>query len=407
MFHELSANARCVLMLFLLMKSKNIVPLCCSDLNPTSIIRHAGYLLKRSNLPYTTMPMDSNDSSSMMRTTLTVSSVANDGDTGLIVGPVGAIAPLPDLADEIDDNLDRVFPLPPVSRHSSSDKGENSGGAESMMFIMERGSEKGPPSTTEVKAASWNYFLDSPPSMIDDDDRGIISKSEVCFCAPILDFMKQMLKIKQPATVVAGIAAVEKLTKERRVAQQVPFEDTRASPTKSQTVLPPPTVSSVNQYELPLKPPARSDPVPIASAGFPKMNVLPRNLSSTFTKTPSAILPRPHTSSKSMSILPNKEILLPPPPDYIDPKDGHIWRSKYCILEEGILYFYRTAAEGESTEAEAERYESRLYSEELEDIVLGEEVVITSPSRNSGGRAVDAPLGHDNRISRDIYDVQL
>jgi hypothetical protein len=314
---------------------------------------------------------------------------------------VGAIAPLPDLADEIDDNLDRVFPLPPVSRHSSPDKGENSGGAESMMFIME--TEKGPPSTTEVRAASWNNFLDSPPSMIDNDDRGIISKSEVCFCAPILDFMKQMFRIEQPATVVAGIAAVEKLTEERRVAQQVPFEDTRASPTKSQTVLPP-TASSANQYELPLKPPARSDPVPIASAGFPKMNVLPRNLSSTFTKTPSAILPRPLSSSKSMSILPNKEILLPPPPDYIDPKDGHIWRSKYCILEEGILYFYRTAAEGESTEAEAERYESRLYSEELEDIVLGEEVVITSPSRNSGGRA-GAPLGHDNRISRDIYDL--
>lgn len=372
-----------------------------SDLNTTLTIRHGGYLLKRSNLPYTTMPMDSNASSSVMFTTLTASSVTNDAGTGLIVGPVGAIAPLPDLADEIDDNLDRVFPLPLASRHGDSDKRGNSGGAESMMFIMERESEKGPPSSTEVRAASWNNFLDSPPSMVDNDDGGIIATSEVCFCAPILDFMKQIIRIKQPTTVVAGNAAGDKLTHERRVE---PFEGTRVSPSKPQTVLPP-NAASVNQYEMLLKSPARSDPVPIASAGFPKMNVLPRNLSSTFTRTPSAILPRQLSSSKSMSILPNKEILLPPPPDYIDPKDGHIWRSKYCILEEGILYFYRTAAEGESAEAEAERYESRLYSEELEDIVLGEEVVISSPSRNSGGRAVDAPPGHDNMISRDIYDL--
>ncbi len=377
--------------------------MCCSDLNPTFTIRHGGYLLKRSNLPYTTMPMDSNASSSMIRTPLTASSVVNDAGTGLNVSPVGAIAPLPDLADEIADNLDRVFPLPLNSRHGDSDKRGNSGGAESMMFLMEREgeSENGPLSSTEVRVASRNNCLDSPPSMVDNDDGGFISTSEVCFCAPILDFMTQMFRIKQPTTVVAGNAAGDKLTHERRVG---PFEGTRASPTKPQTVLPP-NASSVNQYEMPLKSPARSDPVPIASAGFPNMNVLPRNLSSTFTRTPSAILPRPLSSSKSMSILPNKEILLPPPPDYIDPKDGHIWRSKYCILEEGILYFYRTAAEGESAEAEAERYESRLYSEELEDIVLGEEVVISSPSRNSGGGAVDAPPGHDDMISRDIYDL--
>jgi serine/threonine protein phosphatase PrpC len=44
-----------------------------------------------------------------------------------------------------------------------------------------------------------------------------------------------------------------------------------------------------------------------------------------------------------------------PPADFIDEKDGHIWRSKYCVLEEGILYFYRNAEDGESVEAQAER----------------------------------------------------
>mmetsp|Transcript_10314 Transcript_10314/g.11514 ORF Transcript_10314/g.11514 Transcript_10314/m.11514 type:complete len:1058 (+) Transcript_10314:67-3240(+) len=45
----------------------------------------------------------------------------------------------------------------------------------------------------------------------------------------------------------------------------------------------------------------------------------------------------------------------PPPPDIVDAKDGHIWRAKYCVLEDGILYFYRNAIEGETLEAQFER----------------------------------------------------
>ena len=49
-------------------------------------------------------------------------------------------------------------------------------------------------------------------------------------------------------------------------------------------------------------------------------------------------------------------IMQPPPPQsYIDPKDGHIWRAKYCVLVDGVLYFYRNAAIGNSPEAENER----------------------------------------------------
>ncbi len=45
----------------------------------------------------------------------------------------------------------------------------------------------------------------------------------------------------------------------------------------------------------------------------------------------------------------------PPPQSYIDPNDGHIWRAKYCVLVDGVLYFYRNAQIGNSREAEMER----------------------------------------------------
>ena len=44
-----------------------------------------------------------------------------------------------------------------------------------------------------------------------------------------------------------------------------------------------------------------------------------------------------------------------PPEDFIDLKDGHLWRAKYCVLEQGILYFYRNPTDAESTEAIEER----------------------------------------------------
>lgn len=46
--------------------------------------------------------------------------------------------------------------------------------------------------------------------------------------------------------------------------------------------------------------------------------------------------------------------------------DGFLWRSKYCVLEEGVLYFYRNPSDAESAEAVHER---RLESttEEIQD----------------------------------------
>jgi hypothetical protein len=334
-----------------------------------------------------------------MPTSLTASSVTDAGR--LIVDPVRAIAPLPDLGDDVGDDFGRLLPMPLVTSQCALDREENTGGDNLTMLNLEGRSENAHRSFTEVSAASWN-FVDTTPNT--SDEACIESRDEICFCSPIVEFIKQMFKMKQPSTVVVSHVTTDKLTQESRLVQRLPStssESTRPIPIIQQKMSPP-DASTINQYNMPLKPPARSDPVPISDQ---KVKILPRNLSRTFTTRTSASLARPLSSSKSMSVLPNKDSLLPPPPDYIDPKDGHIWRSKYCILEEGILYFYRTAAEGESAEAEAERYESRLYSEELEDIVLGEDIVISSPSRNSGGRAADVLPAPDSRISRDIYDL--
>jgi len=39
----------------------------------------------------------------------------------------------------------------------------------------------------------------------------------------------------------------------------------------------------------------------------------------------------------------------------IDPRDGHVWRSKYCVLEGGVLYFYRNERDADLPEAQEER----------------------------------------------------
>jgi hypothetical protein len=45
----------------------------------------------------------------------------------------------------------------------------------------------------------------------------------------------------------------------------------------------------------------------------------------------------------------------PIPQSYIDPKDGHVWRAKYCVLVDGTLYFYSNAKIGNSVAAQLER----------------------------------------------------
>lgn len=56
----------------------------------------------------------------------------------------------------------------------------------------------------------------------------------------------------------------------------------------------------------------------------------------------------------------------PAPQSYIDPKDGHVWRAKYCVLVDGALYFYSNSAIGNSVEAQLERERMSLSSKSFD-----------------------------------------
>ncbi len=127
------------------------------------------------------MPTELNASSSMMHASLTSSSVAND--TG---GRLGAIAPLPDLTDDIDDNIDEVSPLALTLTHGDSETSENTG-SDGLTTL------DAPPSSTQIAVSHW----DTPIPLESDDDNGIASTDEVCCCSPLLEFIKQMFKMKQ------------------------------------------------------------------------------------------------------------------------------------------------------------------------------------------------------------------
>jgi hypothetical protein len=308
--------------------------------DPTPTIRHAGYLLKRSNMPHTPCV------------------VREDEYT---LGDIAQIAPLPDLSDlNIEEKecgrpfFNGLFPLA---------RGVESNGVSTMSS-----SEK-----AQDNSASLNAMMDTTIRAATSIDE------EMCFCSPFAKYFKHIFdNIRSGDALVIG--------------------DRINGKTDRSTSQPPMSTPAPNQYKMPLKSPARSVPVPISPAGEQRATIVPRPRS--FSTT----LPYVNTGTIEGANTQLRKEYPPPPPDYIDPKDGHIWRSKYCILEEGILYFYRTAEEGESDEARQERYEHRLYSEELEDIVLGEEFVC--PKRSVTGPKRWSMLSTENRkSSHDIYDL--
>lgn len=50
------------------------------------------------------------------------------------------------------------------------------------------------------------------------------------------------------------------------------------------------------------------------------------------------------------------------PGDFIE-DDGHIWRARYCVLEDGVLYFYRHQQDAESPEAQLERQQKKAVAD--------------------------------------------
>jgi serine/threonine protein phosphatase PrpC len=158
------------------------------------------------------------------------------------------------------------------------------------------------------------------------------------------------------------------------------------------------TMSS-NISECPSSPPSRRIPrsSPI------KMVTSPIKMVAAESTTPSRQQPSLMQNSESnqtgnASFLYSRQSSLPPPSrsisdvgcqpvDTIDPADGHIWRSKYCVLEDGVLYFYRHQADAETPQAHAERQEPEVSQPEQKS---AEDV---GRNRNSNSNLNYADLG--------------
>jgi hypothetical protein len=228
-------------------------------------------------------------------------------------------------------------------------------------------------------------FLDDIEADKDIETAKVVS-DDTCFCSPIIQFFETLFgtskstnafvlesnsiglnEEEMPATIPAPKLAISS-----RHTQPLPINSS-AAPSPSYLD----HHSSTLNYSMPLKAPAWSIPVPISpqitrplvqrtgsASQLPSSNSSSRNLSRSYSNGSKLNIAAMGVKSGTDSNTPKKEkIIYPPPPaDYIDPKDGHIWRAKYCVLEDGILYFYRNAEEGESDDAQEERNESKFQS---------------------------------------------
>eukprot|EP00956_Cyclotella_meneghiniana_P004197 scaffold5160_cov66-Cyclotella_meneghiniana.AAC.6 len=296
-------------------------------------IRHAGYLLKRSNFPY-----------AMTSNSVIVAAETNVQEDGVMEPPS-------------IENVIRDFPIPDLDHLGAElDDSLKNGTAEESGDGIET-------ETTPIVANRASDYGTHSDETIGED---------VCFCSPVIQYFESFFGINRYSNAVTKIKDRDTTTQSshrtvRKPTQPLPITPTPNSPSYLRSE------SSTKTYNITLKPPARSIPVPIP----PNMSrseyqrtgsasqILPRksssvNLSRSFSNgTIIKIASTDNASGICNKIEKKDKIVYPPPPaDFIDPKDGHIWRAKYCVLEEGILYFYRSAEEGESNEAQEERMES-------------------------------------------------
>ena len=211
-----------------------------------------------------------------------------------------------------------------------------------------------------------------------------------CFCSPVVEFVRQLVGMQTETFVEETNGQHDGFMTPPVVVSSTATTPRRLSSDASGVAYSAGSGSVSNRYSLPLKEPGRSDPVPISPPKNRKVMTATDSL-----QRPTTSLPKTNSDGRLSSYDSGQQLrhsgggnvdstnYPPPPPDYLA-KDGHIWRAKYCVLENGILYFYRTAAEGESHEAQLEREESRLYALETlsSEIFLGEEIVTTSSPSN-------------------------
>jgi hypothetical protein len=112
------------------------------------------------------------------------------------------------------------------------------------------------------------------------------------------------------------------------------------------TVMDPSVLNGTNAIEISPRERTQSQPIPITG---PSKQL--RSLSfeqAISSSSPILIKPRKSNNAGESD---HEDV----PPSYVDERDGHIWRAKYCVLENGVLYFYRNAKIGNSLAAQNER----------------------------------------------------
>ena len=248
---------------------------------------------------------------------------------------------------------------------------------------------------------------------------------DVCFCSPVIQYFESLFGQYRASNAVEVTKGNNRDTTTqsphrtlRKQTQPLPIAPTPNSPSYLRSE------SSTKRYNITLKPPARSTPVPISpNVSRPEFQrtgsasqIQPRrsssvNLSRSFSN--GTIIKIASTDNASVTCNKPEEkdtIVYPPPPaDFIDPKDGHIWRAKYCVLEEGILYFYRSAEEGESNGAQEERMESsRIQSlDAMEGTGFDYVSKTNSPTRQSvAGQTVTSPSRTIRMLSEKVESRQ-
>ena len=236
------------------------------------------------------------------------------------------------------------------------------------------------------------------------EDAAKVINEDTCFCSPIIQYFETLFG-KRALNALAETSSNKAGTSTKMSNFKTQSHSLPASPWHAKPLLINSSASSSpsnlrSHYIVPLKEPSRSIPVPPPpqttrlvvqrTGSFSRLasrNLSTSNLARSYsngsklnisTTTDNASMNNEHRREKKAYPL--------PPSDFIDPKDGHIWRAKYCVLEDGILYFYRNAEEGESVEAQEERTESKYQSmDALEGTGFDYESTTNSPNRISLG----------------------
>ena len=228
-----------------------------SESDPKPTIRHAGYLLKRSNFPYTSTPYKN-----------AVSSTAKSEPST----NTNEFTPLPLISSASNSN-ERLSPynqLPFGGLDDTLEGGERNEYTTQATDTTAVISNTTLRQTEELSAKVKSSTITSTrPSVVDSEQDESHENDEICFCSPIVQYFKGIFNHKQQPQNMNALTINTDTSPQRR--RSPTKRNNRSSPNNRSISSPP---KSPKPYDMPLKPPARSDPMPISPAGGGERRVI-------------------------------------------------------------------------------------------------------------------------------------